>query len=128
MDLHAIFQEAREGNTMFYFLKLILAASATHSEFVSFFRYTAENSVEYDAPRNTDHPELRQPLVLEIWDSLQQSLHSGSKITILTNGPLTSLAKIILMRQNTTALIQVNCRPHFMTIFISLLVFETHPY
>uniref|UniRef100_A0A7N0T2Q8 Inosine/uridine-preferring nucleoside hydrolase domain-containing protein n=1 Tax=Kalanchoe fedtschenkoi TaxID=63787 RepID=A0A7N0T2Q8_KALFE len=69
-------------------------------------RYTAENSVQFGAPRDTDHPELRQPLVLEVWDSVLQSLLPGSKITILTNGPLTSLAKILLMNKNTTALIQ----------------------
>ncbi|CAM8979495.1 unnamed protein product [Rhodiola kirilowii] len=69
-------------------------------------RYTSENSVKFGAPRDTDHPELRQPLVLEVWDSVLKSLDPGSKITILTNGPLTSLAKIIHMKQNTTALIQ----------------------
>uniref|UniRef100_A0A7N0T2J5 Inosine/uridine-preferring nucleoside hydrolase domain-containing protein n=2 Tax=Kalanchoe fedtschenkoi TaxID=63787 RepID=A0A7N0T2J5_KALFE len=72
-------------------------------------RYTAENSVKFGAPRDTDHPELRQPLVLEVWDSVLKSLDPGSKITILTNGPLTSLAKIILTKQNTTALIQEVC-------------------
>ncbi|KAK8555893.1 hypothetical protein V6N13_069971 [Hibiscus sabdariffa] len=58
-------------------------------------RYTAENSVKFGAPRDTDHPELRQPLALEIWNSTLKSLDHGSKITVLTNGPLTSLAKII---------------------------------
>ncbi|GMI72100.1 nucleoside hydrolase 3 [Hibiscus trionum] len=58
-------------------------------------RYTAENSVKFGAPRDTDHPELRQPLALEIWNSTLKTLGHGSKITVLTNGPLTSLAKII---------------------------------
>ncbi|TYI66937.1 hypothetical protein E1A91_D09G262100v1 [Gossypium mustelinum] len=58
-------------------------------------RYTAENSVKFGAPRDTDNPELRQPLALEIWNSTLKTLDHGSKITILTNGPLTSLAKII---------------------------------
>ncbi|KAJ8767555.1 hypothetical protein K2173_017624 [Erythroxylum novogranatense] len=59
-------------------------------------RYTAENSVKFGAPRDTDHPELRQPLALEIWESIVETLDPGSKVTILTNGPLTSLASIIL--------------------------------
>lgn len=69
-------------------------------------RYTAENSVKYGAPRDTDHPELRQPLALEIWDSIVRTLDPGSKITILTNGPLTSLAKIIQNENNTSSVIQ----------------------
>lgn len=71
-------------------------------------RYTAENSVNYGAPRDTDHHELRQPLALEIWESVVKRLDPGSKITILTNGPLTTLAKIILLEQNTTSVIQVS--------------------
>ncbi|XP_041000959.1 uncharacterized protein LOC121246760 isoform X2 [Juglans microcarpa x Juglans regia] len=69
-------------------------------------RYTAENSIKYKAPRDTDHPELRQPLASEVWKSVVETLDSGSKITILTNGPLTNLAKIILSEKNTTSLIQ----------------------
>lgn len=64
--------------------------------------------MKFGAPRDTDHPELRQPLALEIWDTVTKSLDLGSKITILTNGPLTSLAKIISWRQNTSSLIQVS--------------------
>ncbi|KAF2287746.1 hypothetical protein GH714_002549 [Hevea brasiliensis] len=69
-------------------------------------RYTAENSAKFGAPRDTDHPELRQPLALEIWDSVVQKLEPGSKISILTNGPLTNLAKIILSRKNSSSVIQ----------------------
>ncbi|PKI47960.1 hypothetical protein CRG98_031624 [Punica granatum] len=69
-------------------------------------RYTAENSVKYGAPRDTDHPELRQPLALEIWESTVNTLEMGSKITILTNGPLTNLAKIIQSSKNATSVIQ----------------------
>ncbi|KAL0414663.1 UNVERIFIED_CONTAM: hypothetical protein Sradi_1668000 [Sesamum radiatum] len=69
-------------------------------------RYTAENSVEFGAPRDTDHPELRQPLALEIWESVITSLESGSKVTILTNGPLTNVAKIILSDKNLSYPIQ----------------------
>ncbi|XP_012482059.1 nucleoside hydrolase 3 [Gossypium raimondii] len=68
-------------------------------------RYTAENSVKFGAPRDTDQPELRQPLALEIWTSILKTMDLGSKITVLTNGPLTSLAKIIT-RTNSTSFIQ----------------------
>ncbi|KAE8658756.1 receptor-like cytosolic serine/threonine-protein kinase RBK2-like [Hibiscus syriacus] len=68
-------------------------------------RYTAENSVKFGAPRDTDHPELRQPLALEIWNSILKTLDPGSKITVLTNGPLTSLAKIITQTR-TASLIE----------------------
>ncbi|KAG8658763.1 hypothetical protein MANES_03G189100v8 [Manihot esculenta] len=69
-------------------------------------RYTAENSVKFGAPRDTDHPQLRQPLTLEIWDSIVEKLEPGSKISILTNGPLTNLAKIIQSRKNASSAIQ----------------------
>ncbi|GMI64143.1 nucleoside hydrolase 3 [Hibiscus trionum] len=68
-------------------------------------RYTAENSVKFGAPRDTDHPEMRQPLALEVWNSILKTMDPGSKITILTNGPLTSLAKIIT-QTDTASLIQ----------------------
>ncbi|KAK6130423.1 hypothetical protein DH2020_035833 [Rehmannia glutinosa] len=69
-------------------------------------RYTAENSVKYGAPRDTDHPELRQPLALEIWQSVIKSLETGSKVTILTNGPLTNVANIILSHRNLSSPIE----------------------
>ncbi|KAK9933622.1 hypothetical protein M0R45_020810 [Rubus argutus] len=69
-------------------------------------RYTAENSVKYGAPRDTDNPELRQPLASEVWESVVKTLDPGSKVTILTNGPLTTLASIILSQNNTSSLIQ----------------------
>lgn len=69
-------------------------------------RYTAENSQKFGAPRNTDHPELRQPLALEIWDSVVSSLKPRSKINILTNGPLTNLANIILANATASHFIQ----------------------
>lgn len=62
----------------------------------------------FGAPRDTDHPELRQPLALEVWDSVTSTLEHGSKITVLTNGPLTSLAKIIMSRENATGFIEVS--------------------
>eukprot|EP00268_Persea_americana_P016416 TRINITY_DN17783_c0_g1_i6.p1 TRINITY_DN17783_c0_g1~~TRINITY_DN17783_c0_g1_i6.p1 ORF type:complete len:889 (+),score=153.08 TRINITY_DN17783_c0_g1_i6:229-2895(+) len=68
-------------------------------------RYTAENSVNFGAPRDTDHPELRQPLALEVWHSTVKTVEPGQKITILTNGPLTNLANI-LSEKNSISMIQ----------------------
>lgn len=64
--------------------------------------------MKFGAPRDTDHPELRQPLAMEIWESMLQSLKPGSKIIVLTNGPLTNLAKVISVK-NISSRIQVNC-------------------
>ncbi|CAI9779793.1 unnamed protein product [Fraxinus pennsylvanica] len=69
-------------------------------------RYTAEKSVKFGAPRDTDHPELRQPLAMEIWESVVKSLDPGSKVTVLTNGPLTNIAKILDANKNFSSLIQ----------------------
>ncbi|GJZ69006.1 inosine-uridine preferring nucleoside hydrolase [Tanacetum coccineum] len=69
-------------------------------------RYTAENSVEFGAPRNTDFPQLRQPVALEVWRSLVKSIDDGSKITVLTNGPLTNLANILLSDTNSSSIIE----------------------
>ncbi|XWS58257.1 hypothetical protein CRYUN_Cryun08bG0018400 [Craigia yunnanensis] len=68
-------------------------------------RYTAENSVKFGAPRDTDNPELRQPSAQDVWKSIVESLDPKSKITLLTNGPLTNLAQII-QSQNASSLIQ----------------------
>lgn len=64
--------------------------------------------MKHGAPRDTDNPELRQPLALEVWESVVKTLDPGSKVTILTNGPLTTLASIILSQNNTSSLIQVS--------------------
>lgn len=69
-------------------------------------RYTAENSVEFGGPRNTEFPELRQSHAPEVWQSVIKSLNPGSKVTILTNGPLTTIAKIILSDNKTSSFIQ----------------------
>ncbi|MCL7027770.1 hypothetical protein MKW94_027679 [Papaver nudicaule] len=68
--------------------------------------HTAENSVKYGAPRDTDHPELRQPLALEVWQSISKSLAPGSKVTILTSGPLTNLAQIIQSEKNLSSVVE----------------------
>jgi inosine-uridine nucleoside N-ribohydrolase len=77
---------------------------------VSHSRYTAENSVKYGAPRDTDVPELRQPLAFEVWESIAQKLNPGEKISFLTNGPLTGLANIIL--SDTTAKSKIEVGQH----------------
>lgn len=69
-------------------------------------RYTAENSVEHGAPRNTDNPELRQPLAFEVWQSVKEQLDPSEKITILTNGPLTNFANIVLSDTNASSVIK----------------------
>ncbi|ERN18480.1 hypothetical protein AMTR_s00197p00032700 [Amborella trichopoda] len=69
-------------------------------------RYTAENSVLFGAPRNTDHPELRQPRASEVWQSIKNSLDGGSKVTVLVNGPMTNLANIFRSNKNATSVIE----------------------
>ncbi|RLN00782.1 hypothetical protein C2845_PM06G22090 [Panicum miliaceum] len=69
-------------------------------------RYTSENSVKYGAPRNTDHPELRQPLAFEVWQTIEEQLDPNEKITILTNGPLTNLANIVLSDRDAISVIE----------------------
>ncbi|XP_073104578.1 nucleoside hydrolase 3 isoform X3 [Elaeis guineensis] len=69
-------------------------------------RYTADKSVKFGAPRNTDHPELRQPLAMEVWQSITRALNPNDKIMVLTNGPLTNLANIILSDKNASSVIQ----------------------
>ncbi|RHN72356.1 putative hydrolase [Medicago truncatula] len=69
--------------------------------------YTAENTVKFGALRDTDHPELRQPRVMEIWESLLQTLKPGSKITVLTNGPLTNLAKVVSVKNISSRIQEV---------------------
>lgn len=63
--------------------------------------------MKFGAPRDTEHPELRQPLAMEIWESILQTLEPGSKITVLTNGPLTNLAKVVSVK-NISSRIQVS--------------------
>ncbi|WJX90535.1 Nucleoside hydrolase 3 [Trifolium repens] len=70
-------------------------------------RYTGENSVKFGAPRDTDHPELRQPLAMEVWESVLQTLKPGSNVTVLTNGPLTSLAKVVSMKNISSRIQEV---------------------
>ncbi|XP_023637200.1 uncharacterized protein LOC17882923 [Capsella rubella] len=71
------------------------------------YLYIHHNSEKHGAPRDTDRPELRQPLALEVWQNiLTKSVSEVSKITVLTNGPLTSLAKIISSDKTSSSLIK----------------------
>ncbi|XP_020878603.1 uncharacterized protein LOC9307918 [Arabidopsis lyrata subsp. lyrata] len=70
------------------------------------YLYIHHNSVANGAPRDTDRTEIRQPLALEVWQNLTKSVNEVSKITVLTNGPLTSLAKIISSVKKSPSLIK----------------------
>lgn len=70
-------------------------------------RYTGENSVKFGAPRDTDHPELRQPLAMEVWESVLQTMKPGSNITVLTNGPLTNLANVVSVKNISSRIQEV---------------------
>jgi len=63
--------------------------------------------MKFETSQNTDHLELRQPLAMEIWESIMQTLEPESKITVLTNGPLTTLAKVVSMK-NISSRIEVS--------------------
>ncbi|XP_043695726.1 uncharacterized protein LOC122646269 [Telopea speciosissima] len=69
-------------------------------------RYTAKNSKKFGAPRDTDHPEYRQPSAMEVWKSILERIDHKQKITVLTNGPLTNLANIIISEKNLSSMIQ----------------------
>lgn len=69
-------------------------------------RYTANMDVKFGAIRNTDHPELRQPRAQEIWQNISNKLMPGKKVTILTTGPLTNMANILLSNTNSTSKIE----------------------
>jgi inosine-uridine nucleoside N-ribohydrolase len=65
--------------------------------------------VKFGAPRDTDHPELRQPLAMEVLESVLQTMKPETNITVLTNGPLTNLAKVVSVK-NISSRIQVSIR------------------
>ncbi|KAG8068779.1 hypothetical protein GUJ93_ZPchr0005g15055 [Zizania palustris] len=58
------------------------------------------------APESTDHPESRQPLAFEVWQSVRKQLDPGEQITVLTNGPLTNLANISLSDRDASSVIE----------------------
>lgn len=57
-------------------------------------------------PENLDHPERRQPLAFEVWQSVRKQLDPGNKITVLTNGPLTNLVNISLHCRDASSVIE----------------------
>ncbi|KAM0070327.1 putative inosine/uridine-preferring nucleoside hydrolase domain, ribonucleoside hydrolase [Helianthus debilis subsp. tardiflorus] len=61
---------------------------------------------DFGAPGNTDFPQLKQPLALEVWRLLVKSIDDGSRVTFLSNGPLTNLANILLSDLNSSSIIQ----------------------
>lgn len=69
-------------------------------------RYTAHNSVKYGAPRDTKHPELRQPKAQEVLQKVMNELESGRKVTILTTGPLTNIATFLSSDTNSSSKIE----------------------
>lgn len=69
-------------------------------------RYTAHNSVKYAAPRDTEHPELRQPKAQEVLQNVMNELDSGRKATILTTGPLTNIATFLSSDTNSNSKIE----------------------
>ena len=64
--------------------------------------------VKFGAIRNTDHPELRQPRAQEIWQNVLNELNPGSKVRILTTGPLTNIANFLLASTNSNSKIEVS--------------------
>ncbi|KAK8468931.1 hypothetical protein PHAVU_006G159400 [Phaseolus vulgaris] len=59
----------------------------------------------YGLARDFPRSPKRQPLAMEIWESVLQTMEPGSKITVLTNGPLTTLAKVV-SQKNISSRIQ----------------------
>jgi inosine-uridine nucleoside N-ribohydrolase len=59
-------------------------------------------------PRDTAHPEMRQPLAFEVWQQVIAELRPTDKITVLTNGPLTNIANIILYDTKAKSMIEVS--------------------
>ncbi|KAK2358162.1 inosine-uridine preferring nucleoside hydrolase family protein [Trifolium repens] len=70
-------------------------------------RYTGEKTVKFGAPRDTDYPELRQPLAMEVWESVLQTMKPGTNITVLSNGPLTNLAKVVSVKNISSRIQEV---------------------
>lgn len=48
-------------------------------------------------------------MAFEVWQSVKKQLDPSEKITILTNGPLTNLANIVLSDRNASSVIKVSC-------------------
>lgn len=72
--------------------------------------------MKYGAPRDTAHPELRQPLAFEVWQQIRAELKPTEKITVLTNGPLTNIANIILSDIKAKSTIEVSFESFLATL------------
>lgn len=69
-------------------------------------RYTAENSVKFGAPRNTDHPELRQPTAQEVIEDVLKKHHKKERVSFLTGGPLTNIATFLTSNSSLKFLVK----------------------
>uniref|UniRef100_A0A0E0L2F1 Inosine/uridine-preferring nucleoside hydrolase domain-containing protein n=1 Tax=Oryza punctata TaxID=4537 RepID=A0A0E0L2F1_ORYPU len=58
------------------------------------------------APESLDQPEDRQPLALDVWQSVRKQLDPSEQITVLTNGPLTNMANISLSDRDASSVIE----------------------
>jgi inosine-uridine nucleoside N-ribohydrolase len=56
-------------------------------------------------------------LAFEVWQAIKEQLDPSEKITILTNGPLTNLANIMLSDRNSSSVIEVSCLIPFVANF-----------
>lgn len=69
-------------------------------------RYTAENSVLFGAPRNTDNPRLRQQKAQEVIADTLERHGTGEKLVFLTGGPLTNIATFLSSNLSTKSLVK----------------------
>lgn len=64
------------------------------------------NNVTFNTQFNAN--QRQQPLIMDIWEDVTKKIDDPqTKITILTNGPLTTISKIIAIDQNAVSKIQV---------------------
>ncbi|KAI5083931.1 hypothetical protein GOP47_0000100 [Adiantum capillus-veneris] len=66
-------------------------------------RYTAENSAVFGAPRDTNHPERRQPKAQEV---IEQTLQQHSRVSFLTGGPLTNIATFLASKSSLQSMVK----------------------
>ncbi|KAM0948563.1 putative inosine/uridine-preferring nucleoside hydrolase domain, ribonucleoside hydrolase [Dioscorea sansibarensis] len=58
------------------------------------------------SPRRYTVEDDRQPSAMEVWQMISRSIDQNNTINILTNGPLTNIANIILSDENASSVIQ----------------------
>jgi hypothetical protein len=59
-------------------------------------------------------------LAFEVWQSVIGQLDPSEKITVLTNGPLTNLANIVLADKNASSVIEVS---YWVTVYLFILFY-----